>query len=304
MGRSLALLLLGAFAVAACDTTADDGDGASVLAAFSPTTAAVVRAEVDAAGSDSLTLEPPFDALPVDPRALDEVYYAADPDPAAPLPEVPDQAVLVGRFDAATLADALGGGTAYRGAIVLRAQGYEGPTLALAVTDRALLVAPTEAGVRAMLDRRSGAAPSLADDATAVRLMGRLAGRLTGVLLPTGAGLADLLGGGTPFPVALPTRAAAVALDFSFSEEDELAFDGTAWLAPNEGTSAAALAPVLRASTAAALTAPGLDERTRAVLASLDFRADGPDVRMTFTLPFSFGGAFARSAPAAPALAR
>ena len=302
-----ALAVLASLTLGACDTTADR-DEALPLRALSAGATTVLRADRDGltdlfALSDSLTFERDLVRL----QGVNEAYLDASSGDLALA-----DAVVTGTFDVPSLTAALGGTpVVYRGVPTLRfgddrLGGYAG------LTAEALYLAATEAGVRAMLDRRDGAAPSLADNATVVRLARRLETSPFGLVLPSdaavGAFLGDALGLtalGLTAP-GLPVAAAAVSLDALALGLPGGSVRGSAWLAPAAPYTPPTLIAVLKAAAAFAAGSLPADDDVRAALLSLQFAAAEPDVRMGYTFPFDLSGVLASvlrtPAPPPPAL--
>ena len=276
------------FVAAGCDTTTDGPDAPDALRAFRPGAYSVLHADDDAfdrlslIGRDSLNTTVVLGRLGVAAGAATEAYVAADTTASAP-----GEIVFTGRFDVAALTDGAGAG-AYRDVPIVTVPGPDGDVSSVGVTRGALYVAPSEAALRALLDRRAGAAPSLADDAAAARLGGRVAAADIGVLFPGGGALRGLLG--APFAGPLPVRASALVFALPPAGPSP-SLNGTAWLAPSPGTPARVLALALDAAIVAARAVPDAPPEVQAVLASLDVETDGADVRVAFTVPVGFRAA-------------
>ena len=296
-----ALAVLASLTLGACDTTADR-DEALPLRALSAGATTVLRADRDGltdlfALSDSLTFERDLVRL----QGVNEAYLDASSGDLALA-----DAVVTGTFDVPSLTAALGGTpVVYRGVPTLRfgddrLGGYAG------LTAEALYLAATEAGVRAMLDRRDGAAPSLADNATVVRLARRLETSPFGLVLPSDAAVGAFLGDALGLTaLGLPVAAAAVSLDALALGLPGGSVRGSAWLAPAAPYTPPTLIAVLKAAAFAAGSLPA-DDDVRAALLSLQFAAAEPDVRMGYTFPFDLSGVLASvlrtPAPPPPAL--
>ena len=296
----LALPVVLALTVAACDTTADR-DESLPFRALSASATTVLRVDRDGLPqilvlSDSLTFE---NAL-VDLDQLNEAYVdvtAGDPARA--------DVVLTGTFDVAALTATLGGTpVAYRSVPTLpfgdaRLSGFVG------MTTEALYVAPTEAGLRAMLDRRAGAAPSLADNGTIVRLARRLETSPFGIVLPTGPAVSAFLTDHFGLPATgIPVSGAAISLDAVALSLPAASVRGSAWFAPGTGYTAPTTIAVLRAAAQYAASSLPVGDDVRAALLSLQFQPVDGDVRMGYAFPFDLSEVLAGllRTPAPPAL--
>ncbi len=283
----LAAFAIGAGAGLGACSSSTSGGAATLLDAVSPDAAAVVRVSGDGLASAGALLPAGSGALlALIPRErIVELVTATDNAGAA-------SAVVVRvTGSAADFTGFFGTSTeTHRGARLFAVPG--GATLA---AQRDLLVVDADAGeVRATLDRLAGKAPRLSQDRIAARLYARTVREPVGVLT-SGDQIGGLLGGGTAGGGAggigdlltlVPLDRVALGLRLSGAGTAAVA-DGTLWLAPREGTTAATLASLLGLAVGAFRQQPGLDPATATLLKALRFSADGGDVSTPITVPLS-----------------